>query len=105
VQFKTLFTDGLYDKLAIHSISMAKRLADGIRSLGYDFLFPVETNLIIPIFPAKIADKLNQLYGFYIWQDLGDKKAARLLTSWATSEDKIDEFLEDLRNGSKPPSP
>jgi threonine aldolase len=96
VQFKALFTDGLYDELAKHSVVMAKRLADGIRALGYDFLYPVETNLIIPIFPAIVADKLHEQYGFYDWQKLDDKVAVRLLTSWATTEDKVDGFLADL---------
>ena len=97
VQFKTLFTDGLYDELAKHSVIMAKRLADGIRALGYDFLFPVETNLILPVFPTEVARKLREYYGFYDWQKLGEKTAIRLLTSWATPADKIDGFLADLR--------
>jgi len=97
VQFNALFTDGLYDQLAVHSNNMANRLADGIKSLGYDFLFPVETNLIIPVFPAEIAEKLHKLYGFHDWQKLGDKTAVRMLTSWATTESKVDEFIADLR--------
>jgi threonine aldolase len=96
VQFKALFTGGLYDELAKHSVNMAKKLADGIRALGYEFLYPVETNLIIPIFPTEIANKLHELYGFYNWQKLEDKVAVRLLTSWATTEDKVDCFLQDL---------
>ena len=75
---------------------MAKKLADGISALGYEFLYPVETNLIIPIFPVEVADKMHELYGFYDWQKLEDKTAVRLLTSWATTEDKIDGFLADL---------
>jgi len=100
VQFVTLFTDGLYDELAIKSNSMAKRLADGIKALGYDFLFPVETNLIVPVFPAETAAKLHEMYGFYDWADMGDKTAVRMLTSWATPENKVDEFLEDLKGVS-----
>ena len=96
VQFKELFTDDLHDKLAQHSNSMAKKLADGIKKQGYEFLYPVETNLIIPIFPADVAEKLHKSYGFYDWQNLGDKVAVRFLTSWATSENVIEEFLADL---------
>jgi len=101
VQFKTLFTDGLYDKLAQHSNAMAKKLADGIKELGYDFLYPVETNLIIPVFPNAVTEKLHELYGFYDWLNLDDKTAVRLLTSWATQEDKIDGFLADLKGLAK----
>jgi threonine aldolase len=96
VQFKTLFTGGLYDELAKHSVLMAKKLADGIRASGYEFLYPVETNLIIPIFPTEVAKRLHEHYGFYDWQKLEDKTAVRLLTSWATTADKIEAFLADL---------
>ena len=96
VQFCTLFSGDLYDELARHSNAMAKKLADGIKSLGYEFLFPVETNLIIPVFPAGIADELHRIYGFYDWQKLGDDIAVRLLTSWATPESAVEEFIADL---------
>jgi threonine aldolase len=97
VQFKVFFADGLYDELAKHSVTMAKKLADGIRALGYDFLYPVETNLILPVFPTEIADGLREHYGFYDWQKFEGKTAVRLLTSWATPEDKISGFLTDLK--------
>jgi len=97
VQFKALFAGDLYDKLAKHSNSMTKKLADGISALGYDFLYPVETNLIVPIFPAAVAGKLHELYGFYDWLNYEDKTAVRLLTSWATQEGSIDCFLADLK--------
>ena len=96
LQFRELFTDGLYDDLALRSNSMARKLADGIRSLGYNFLFPVETNIIIPVFPDSIAQALHRLYGFYDWQKIGDKTAVRLLTSWATPESIIYDFIADL---------
>jgi len=97
VQFKALFTDGLYDELANHSVVMAKKLADGIQASGYEFLYPVETNLIIPILPTDVVNKLHDQYGFYDWQKFEDKVAVRLLTSWATTEDAVDGFLADLR--------
>jgi len=98
VQFLTLFSDGLYDKLAVRANEQAKKLADGIKAAGYEFLYPVETNIVIPIFPAETTEKLHKSYGFYDWQKLGDKTAVRLLTSWATPESKIDEFIADLCN-------
>jgi len=96
LQFETLMKDGLYDKLANHSNAMALKMADGIKKSGYGFLFPVETNLFIPIFPAKVAERLHKLYGFYDWQKMGDMTAVRLVTSWATQESIVDEFLADL---------
>jgi len=96
LQFKALLEDGLYDELALHANAMAKKLADGIKALGYDFLYPIETNIIIPMFPVEVADNLHQLYGFHDWKNLGDMQAVRLVASWATQEEKVDEFLTDL---------
>jgi len=96
LQFKTLLSGNLYDELAQYSNTTAQKLAAGIKTLGYDFMFPVETNLIIPIFPNEIVDKLSELYGFYIWNKQNCSTAIRLLTSWATPEDKVNEFLTDL---------
>ena len=97
VQFKTLFSDGLYDRLARHSIDMAAYMADGIKSLGYDFLFPHQTNFIVPLLPSAISNMLGELYDFHEWTRVGDKVAARLVTSWATQQEVIDEFLADLK--------
>jgi len=96
VQFQALFTGGLYDELSMRSNAMAKKLADGIKALGYEFLFPVETNIIIPVFPIAIANKLHELYGFHDWKELDDMLAVRLVSSWSAPESMIDEFIADL---------
>lgn len=99
-QFEALLGGGLYDELARHANAMALRLADGIGKAGYGFLYPVETNIILPVFPLDISDKLHQLYDFYDWQTLGDMVSARIVTSWATTEATIDEFLADLASSN-----
>jgi len=96
VQFDALLCDGLYDELAKTSNSMALKMANGIKAAGCDFLFPAQTNLIIPIFHNHVAQRLHELYDFYDWENLGDKTAVRIVTSWATPESVIDEFLADL---------
>jgi len=96
VQFEALLRDGLYDKLARHANSMALKLADGIRKAGYEFLYPVESNMIFPVFPADVSDRLHQLYGFSDWDEADGMISARIVTSWATSEGIVEEFLTDL---------
>jgi len=98
VQFEALLKDGLYDELASHANTVALKMADGIRDLGFDFLYPTETNLIIPVFPGNVASALHKIYEFHDWQNLGDKTAVRLVTSWATPERIADEFIADLKN-------
>jgi len=97
VQFKTLFSDGLYDKLARHSNETASYLASGIQKLGYKLLFEAQTNFVVPVLPTDISQKLSELYGFYEWAKVESDVAVRLVMSWATDKSAVDEFLADLK--------
>ena len=97
IQFLALFENQLYEKLAIHANDMALRLAKGFEELGFGFLSEPQTNQIFPILPLELAEKLSQQYGFYQWQSMDDGQVAlRFVTSWATPEDVVNGFLEDL---------
>ena len=98
VQFEALFRDGLYDKLARRSNAMASRLAAGIGKLGYELQYPIETNQVFPILPAGAVEKLHRFYKFHDWIKLGGMTAVRLVTSWATPESAVDEFITDLKS-------
>ena len=90
--------EDLYDQLAKRAYVMAMKLAKGIKDLGYEFLAEPITNQVFPILPIDLSEKLHELYEFYDWTKVGEEKVAlRLVTSWATSEDKVDEFLKDLK--------
>ncbi len=97
-QFVGLFTDNLYFDLAKHANAMAEKLTTGIQQLGFHFLTDSTTNQIFPIFTDELIAKLQERYGFYIWSAVGEGKSAiRLVTSWATKVEKVDEFLADLK--------
>ncbi len=98
VQFVGLFRDGLYFELAEHANAMAETLTQGIRALGFDFLASSPTNQIFPILPDKLIAELQKVYGFYVWCRVdAARSAVRLVTSWATHENKVEEFLQDMR--------
>ena len=98
LQFLALFENDLYDELATKANMTAKKLADGIKEMGFDFLCEPESNQVFPILPIKIAEEMDKLYGFYDWKIIDNEKVAnRLVVSWATSEDVIVEFLNDLK--------
>ena len=96
IQFEALLCGGLYDGLAVRANKSAQRLADGIRKAGFDFLYPVETNMIYPVFPVDIAEALHNLYDFYDSSKTGGLISTRMVTSWATPDEIIDIFLKDL---------
>lgn len=97
-QFIGLFTNNLYFDLAKHANTMAERLTNGIKELGFSFLSESTTNQIFPILPNSLIEELQKEYGFYVWAKSDDNNSAiRLVTSWATKEDKVEEFISDLK--------
>ena len=97
VQFLELFRENLYFELAKHSNIMAKKIADAIKSKGYQFLTEPQSNQIFPVFPKKLLTALSKKYDFYIWQKMkSNTSAIRLVTSWATPENIVNEFIKDI---------
>ncbi|MBN2072806.1 MAG: aminotransferase class V-fold PLP-dependent enzyme [Actinobacteria bacterium] len=98
VQFRELFRDGLFFRIAEHLNNMADRLACGIRDLGFGFLVKPCTNQVFPVLPDPLIRALDELYGFYVWEKVDKASSAiRLVTSWSTREEVIDGFLNDLK--------
>lgn len=96
-QFLELFAGELYFELARHANRMAEQLADGLEQMGFAFLTPPQSNQIFPILPDALIEQLQQEYGFYIWAPAGEgMSATRLVTSWATPEQAVQEFLADV---------
>lgn len=97
-QFIALFENNLFFDLAKHANAMAEKLTQGIGKLGFAFLTDAPSNQIFPILANTVIEKLEKLYGFYVWEEVDSQKSAlRLVTSWATPEEKVDEFLADLK--------
>lgn len=99
IQFLEMFKDDLYFDLARHANKMAKLLRSNISAMGYKFLIDSPSNQIFPILPNRIIDKLLEKYSFYVWSKIDDNNSSvRLVTSWATDEDAVLAFIEDLKN-------
>ncbi len=96
-QFVGLFTDGLFFDLARHADAMAVKLQNGISTRGFGFYSNSTTNLIFPILPDRLIQQLRTVYGFhdYVRVD-ATHSAVRIVTSWATPEARVDEFLQDF---------
>ncbi|MCP4178343.1 MAG: hypothetical protein GY756_11295 [bacterium] len=76
---------------------MSKKIADAIKEKGYLFLTVPQSNQIFPILPNALIAQLAEKYEFYIWEKMeAEKSVIRLLTSWATIEEKVDEFIGDI---------
>lgn len=98
ISFIEFFKDDLYFENAHHANEMAQKLAKGIEASGYQLSQPASTNQIFPIFPNKVVEQLQKTYGFYVWSKAATvhHSVIRLVTSWATKEEAVNAFLNDL---------
>ena len=99
IQFGCLFQDDLYLELARHANAMADILREGIAQAGYPFLVDSPSNQLFPIFPDDLLQELEKDYGVTVWGKVDDTHTAvRLVTSWATPEERCHEFVTTLRS-------
>ena len=98
VQFLELFKDNLYFDLARHANKMAEILKNELSQLKVTFLIDSYSNQIFPILAHNYIKELQKKYSFYIWQKIDSECAAiRIITSWATKEEDILVFIEDMK--------
>lgn len=98
VQFQALLEDGVFLDAARHANALALRLRDGIAALGYPMPVESPSNQQFPIFPNETVNTLNDMgYEFEVDHavDAGHTQI-RLVTSWATPEQAVEDFLRDL---------
>lgn len=100
VQFLEFFKNNLYLDNAKYANDRAQQLAAGIQASGYHFLTTPTTNQLFPILPNAVIDKLKLQYGFYIRESaaIKDHSVIRLITSWATPETAVQQFIGDLQS-------
>lgn len=99
IQFEALFKDKLYFELARHANAMAERIAEALRSSGYEFYAPPCSNQLFPILPDEKIEKLEKDFAFYRQVKIDDRHSAiRLVTSWATSDENVELLIKALEN-------
>lgn len=94
LQFDTLFTDGLYTKLAENAIKTADMLVKGLEDKGYVFHVKPQTNQIFVVTDNSTVERLRKDIYFSVWEHLsGDKSVIRLVTDWSTSSSDIESLV------------
>ena len=97
IQFHELLKDDLYFELAAHANMQAMRLKEAFQNIGCSFLAETYTNQIFPILSNSQIDKLSKNFDFYVWKKMGEETSAiRIITSWATQEETVDKFIEEI---------
>ena len=96
IQFETLFTDGLYFKIASGAVELAMKLKRLFQSKGIPLYIDSPTNQQFPILTDKQISAIEDKVQFEIWGKLQDgRTVTRFATSWATTDEQI-KALESL---------
>lgn len=98
IQFLELMKDNLYFELAQKSNQQAMKLKSALENKDFEFLSETFTNQIFPILKNNQIKKLSQKFDFYVWKKMSEQKSAiRLITSWATSDHLVEEFVKEVK--------
>jgi threonine aldolase len=95
-QYIAYFSNELWRKNARHSNSMALLLAEKIKDLKeIKITQAVQSNGVFAIMRKEVAEKVSKTYFFYPWNEYTSEY--RLMTSWDTAEEDIDNFVALLK--------
>ncbi|MDO4523461.1 MAG: beta-eliminating lyase-related protein [Eubacteriales bacterium] len=101
IQFDTLFTDGLYEKISRHAIDMAEQVKAVFQEAGYALAIDSPTNQQFVILENNKMKELEKYVGFECWEPYDEQHTVvRFATSWATEQEHVDE-LRALLSGCK----
>lgn len=90
IQFETLFTDGLYLKIAQGAIERAMELRQLFIGKGYKLFLDSPTNQQFVLLTPAAAAALEGKVAYEVWERLPDGRAVtRFATSWATTPEQI----------------
>src|SRR5664280_350458 len=101
-QFIAYFRNDLWKECASHSNAMAAILADKLEEVkNVHITQKVQSNGIFVIIPKEAAERVMKEYFFYPWDE--SRSEYRLMCSWDTTEEDIEEFVKLLEK-ELPPS-
>lgn len=101
-QFEALLDDGLWLRLASHANRLARHLSQGLAAIeGVTVAYPTDANEVFVVFPPGVDDLLREEGAtFYPWVTPGDPglgSMQRLICSFRTTLDQVEQFLERVR--------
>lgn len=95
-QFLSYLHDDLWYHNALNANNMAQKLRKGLENIPFiTFTQPTQANILLMTMPKDIIDTLLQKHFFYMWNE--SKNEIRLVTSWNTTEEDVDTFIEDVK--------
>ena len=99
-QMAAYLKDDLWLDNARRANAMAARLAKQAGEIdGVEIKGTVDCNAVFAHLPPTATERLLEKYYFYVWDE--HDHTVRWMTSWATTEAMVDEFVDDIRHAVK----
>ena len=97
LQFDTLFTEGLYQRIGRTAIELADRIREGLRKGGVPLAFEAPTNQIFIRLEDGRLERLSGQVELSFWEKAdGEHTVLRAATSWATQPEQADALIACL---------
>jgi len=90
-----ILQDGAWLRHASHANAMAKQLENALRPLPVQIVHPVQTNSVFVKIPESAQNKLRA-GGWKFYNHVGTEGEARLMCSWDTTEQDVNDFANGL---------
>ena len=98
IQFDTLFTDGLYERIGKDAVRYAGAIRRAMAENGYLPCFPSPTNQSFCIVSEQQRKELAERVDFSVWEQYDETHSIiRFATSWATREEDVNALCRILR--------
>lgn len=100
-QLDAYLTDGLWLRNAAHANAMAARLGRGLAAIpGVDPLGTADANILFCRLPQRVVEKLLA-DGFVFYHDRWEPGVVRLVTSFATTQEDVDDLLRAVTDAGR----
>lgn len=97
IQFDTLFTDDLYQKIGQTAIETADRIRKVLEQKGYQLAFYSPTNQIFLLLKEGQAADFSDKIEMSFWEKADESHIImRIATSWATQDSDVEQLIEYL---------
>lgn len=100
-QFLTYFAQDLWKEIAQHSTQMAYKLNQRLTEIGFQVLYPVQSNAVFCTVPKKWVKPLREKVFFYVWDENSptgaDDCVIRLMTSFDTTEQDLIDLCQEIQ--------
>lgn len=99
LQFDTLFTDGLYQRIGEAALRAAEDIRTALRANGYQLCFASPTNQTFCLVDREQMEKLREYVDFSQWEVYDETHTIiRFATSWATKDEDVRTLCRILRD-------